>query len=477
MMGNMPEHRAVSRPTAPARYYEHPLIRRAMLEYCGDAEGERPSAAYVVGLDAAAGPLPTWDHGPLVPVAEISRLWDAGSDISRAMWDGEHLLFLLDIDYQNIDQPAEPYLRPAEAFFKLEPTYRAIMRLFKSYGIASRPLITGRGYQFTGRIPLTHPVVDRLAAFVPGVPGWFETLEARRPAGVVAPMSPRHARAAAGLGAVIEYLAHQILIEAQPESRVPVVLNGTHVGGGTLGRECSSIDFSHAGDPLDTRHMRVAFSTYQWHRLRPDIFGMSASAVVPPLAAVPRGRESLVTVLARGHDLDAALRLVVHHPPLLPDIAEGIDAAAAGYTASSLAAFHREFFAALDTAEPITGSMLDSLPACIRWPIDQPNDLLLRPEHIQHVVRGLLARQAHPSAIARLVQTLYEQDHGWGDRWTRMHAPTRAAFDVRVFAGLVRTGTDRLIDFNCVSAQEKDLCPRLPCGHDLRRDADLLRPR
>ena len=56
---------------------------------------------------------------------------------------------------------------------------------------------------------------------------------------------------------------------------------------------------------------------------------------------------------------------------------------------------------------------------------------------------------------------------------------TRAAVvnvidDVRVFAGLLATGVDRAIDFNCRSAQEKGLCPAASCDHDLRIDQHRL---
>ena len=76
---------------------------------------------------------------------------------------------------------------------------------------------------------------------------------------------------------LIEYLAHLVLHQARAFSAVPVVVNGTVVGRGPRGRECVSLDFSHVGDPLDTRLIRVAFGAYQWHRFRPDIFGVSAA--------------------------------------------------------------------------------------------------------------------------------------------------------------------------------------------------------
>jgi hypothetical protein len=65
-------------------------------------------------------------------------------------------------------------------------------------------------------------------------------------------------------------------------------------------------------------------------------------------------------------------------------------------------------------------------------------------------------------------------DYGWGNRWRFLDAQTRARFDVRVFAGLIATDADQLTDFNCVSSQEKGVCPRSGCLHDLRIDRDRL---
>jgi len=254
-----------------------------------------------------------------------------------------------------------------------------------------------------------------------------------------------------------------------------VVLNGTVVGRGLVGRECASIDFSHAGDPLDVRHTRVAFSSYQWHRLRPDIFGARAATAVPPLATLPRGARPLAGLLSADRDLARGLREARHGHATLPDVTAGLDRLCANYAASPLAAFHAAFHAGRRAGggrvRPLDPR---ALPPCLAASLERPNDLLLKPEHVQHLVRGLLARGWAAAEIAALVRAGYEADHGWGDRWTRMHPETRADFDVRVFAGLVATGADGLLDFNCVSAQEKGLCPLTGCDHDLRADRARL---
>ena len=88
-----------------------------------------------------------------------------------------------------------------------------------------------------------------------------------------------------------------------------------------------------------------------------------------------------------------------------------------------------------------------------------------------------MARYWSAAQVARLVEREYTRDHRWGDRWGRLKSPNAAEFDVRVFAGLIVTGADRLVDFNCTSAQEKGVCPRVGCVHDLREDRDRLAAR
>ena len=115
-----------------------------------------------------------------------------------------------------------------------------------------------------------------------------------------------------------------------------------------------------------------------------------------------------------------------------------------------------------------------NLPPCVTGALNAPNDRLLQPAHVQQVVRAFLSRGWPPRRIAALIQSRYAGDFRWGDRWTRMHAPTKTEADVRMFSTLCFLGIDRLIDFNCVSAQEKGLCPMTGCRHDLRADRHRL---
>ena len=453
-----------------AAYYQDPHVRARLKEYCSD-HGE-PSAAYVAGFDPSKQPNPTWTDATIVPPEDIESLTECGWDVARSLWDTTALIFLLDLDYLNLDYPGEPFTHATNVFFKLENAHAACLRVLRRFDLAPLATATGRGYHFVGRIPLDEPAVDALAALAVE-PSWYHGYAQRRPPGVAAIMSARQATAAAGLGLVLEYLAHLVLRDAERLSLVPVVLNGTTVGSGLIGRECVSIDISHAGDPLDVRHVRIGFSAYQWHRARPDIFGADV-ANGPVIVAVPRPQKSLEAFLLAGRSLSDAGATAVISRNDLPDVSRGVERLIAAYRRSRLGDFHatfsRECLAMRDEPWPEAPS---DLPPCIRLPLDQPNDLLLKPEYVQNLVRGLMARNWSAAQISRLVEREYTRDH-WGDHWVRLDPRTRAEFDVRVFAGLIVTGADRLVDFNCTSSQEKGVCPRCGCPHDLREDRDRL---
>jgi hypothetical protein len=447
-------------------YYGDPWVRHRIREYCGD-EPTQPTCLY---LSAIKGSGETWDRAPHVPVETLDDLLAEGADVARSLWDRSNLLIHLDIDYQSIDVRDEAYRHPVEMFRKVEPVYRATTSVLHQLGLPLLALITGRGYHFTGRVPLESDVVDRLASTAPETPTWIASLPARRPSWITADISPRHARAYLAVGMIAEFLAHRILRRARRRAAIPIVLNGTVVGSGLVGRECVSIDVSYAGDPLDARHVRVAFGSYQKHTLTSGAAGTEEFA---PFAAVPRDRESLPELLSRQRDLAHAARAARRRAAAIPLVNGGVHRVLDAYESSALARFHRTFYATSTDGPDQFDALVQSpqwrsLPECVVGPLLDPNDRLLQPAVIQHVIRALMAQGLRPRDIAGVLHSRYAADFNWGPRWRVLDARTRAEFEVRVFAGLHMTGLDDALDFNCRSAQEKELCPMKPCGWDLR---------
>jgi hypothetical protein len=468
----------MARISSLLEYYADPCVRERILEYCGAMGADLPTCVDLAGLTDHRARFMTWGRAPRYETTELSTLLASGADISRSLWDATSLLIHLDFDYQNIDSPGEAYHHPAEVFFKLEPIYRATQHVFHRFRLPLLALMTGRGYHFTGRVPLDSPVVDRLAALVPEPPRWLVTLPARRPPWLTAELSERHAKAYVGAGMLVEYLAHRIWRKAEPRSPIPLVLNGVVVGAGLAGRECTSIDLSYAGDPMDVRHLRVAFGAYQKHRFRPDIVAHRGASERPPFIAVPRGDESLEHLLSHGREFAHAARAARARSARLPVVTSGVEALLDSYGTSRLARSHRRFYASprrsVAEGDALFRALPASLPGCVTRPLVTPNDWLLQPTSLQHVTRALMADGMPPRDIAGIVHARYAADYAWGRRWAWLDPESRAEFDVRVFTGLIEAGVDGAIDFNCTSAQEKNLCPRQPCGQDLRVNRERL---
>lgn len=464
--------------TSVSDYYQDAAVRRRIREYCGlTGEGGR-SSRFLVTQTERGGPGSTWDDAPFCSPGCLDRMLAEGGELSRSHWDSQGFLFFLDLDYLNTDRPAEPFTHPIETFFKLEPTYRAVRDALRDFGLAPLEVLTGEGYHFTGHVPGAHPVFRRLATLAPAAPPWLRTQAVRAPAWSASRMDESTARAYVGYGLVLEYLAHEILRLAGEASEIPVVLGQTPVGTGANGRECVSIDLSHLADPLDIRHVRVAFSAYQKHRFRPDIYGRAVSEAVPACAAVVRNGGPLLRVLEGSRDLRKAAALAEQCSAVVPDLSDGISRLVDEYRNSPLRLFHDRFYSTVvDQAQAeadLQELLRRSLPRCVMECVERPNDLLLRPEHLQHLSRFLLSEGWEARRVAALVRNLYEADHGWKNRWIRMDPEWRAEVYVRCFAGMIATGADDAIDFNCVSTREKGMCPGGPCGHNLADDRAAL---
>jgi hypothetical protein len=458
-------------------YYRDRNVRARLHEYAGRAPGSGTTAAYIGSLDPTwRGPKARWETALLGASDDLDEMLERGGDIARSLWDREALLFHLDLDYQNTDAPGEPFAYPAETFFRLEPVFRAVRREMLRFGLPLFVLMTGRGYHFTGQLRLDHPVVPALAALVPGVPRWHASVESRRPAGVDVTLSQTHARAHAGLGCLVEYFVHRVMRRVGLASQVPVVVNGTVVGSGLTGRAAASLDFSHFGDPLDARLIRMAFSGYQMHAMRPDLVGSRIAADVPVLAAVPRPRGLEEALMSRSPQ--RAREIAAQTSGVIPEVSAGLIRLLDEYRASKLAVFHRQYFAdCLENDNDDRTIDPAAFPPCIVRPLNEPNDRMLQPAFIQQVARALIAHGWTTARIARLVYRLYVSDASWGEHWARRDRWTRATFDVGVFAALLHVGLDEGVDFNCVSAREKGLCPGIGCAFNLAdlRDSMLAR--
>jgi hypothetical protein len=446
-------------------FYQNPNVRNRIRDFIGNSSTGTSAAEFISASEETASP-PSMSYSPQA----LNPLLDGGFEISRSLWDRDALIADFDIEYVNFDNPAEAFLEPDRVFAIQEPVEEAIKRLLKDYGIESLQVLSGRGHHFVWRIERSSAEFRILSEIGRGPPSLWRTEAELHPPGSHG-VQIRLARAFAGLGLVMEFLAHRVKQIAAPLTKIPVELTAVEVGPSEHGREMISIDISEYGDPLYCRIIRVPFSIYLKPWQQPWAFAPDILANLHPLFVIPLQGINWQQGISTMRDPGLTAKLATHTSTKIPDGTHGIGKLLCDYQKSKLAKFHANFYSqeqhpAKVWPETYDQTPLDVLPACARVALEQPNDLLLRPAFIRRLVRVMLALGWHPRHIAGLICSKYKRDFDW-TQFADVDPATRADFYTRLFSGLFVTGADDLVDFNCVSAQEEGICTFSNCGFNL----------
>jgi hypothetical protein len=446
-------------------YYGDSNVRARMREFIGATTIDDPSCEFLAASDENTSPRSS-PYSPQV----LNSLLDGGFEICRSLWDRHALIADFDIEYVNFDNPAEAFVDPERVFAIQQPVEQSIQRLLEEYRIEPLHILSGRGHHFVWRIEQNSAVFGMLAEIGRGPPSLPE-IEAKLhpPNGNAVPVEL--ARAFAGLGLVMEFLAQRVKEIAAPITKIPVELTAVEVGPSEHGREMISIDISEYGDPLYSRTIRVPFSVYLKPWQQPWIFDPDVLARLQPLFAIPLQGSDWRDGISTMRDPQRTMKLAAHVSTMIPDSTYGTAKLLHDYENSKLAKFHADFYSqeqhpAKLWPETYDRQPLEILPACVRVALEMPNDLLLRPAFIRRLVRVLVALGWHPRHIAGLICSKYQRDFGW-TQFANVDPAMRADFYTRVFAGLFAAGTDDLVDFNCTSAQEQGTCTFSNCGFNL----------
>jgi len=446
------------------RYYQCQTVRERMLEFLGEA----------VFIAANDGCSEVWESTS--PNHLLSYL-QSGLEVDRSLWDRNSLIAHLDLEYHNFDNPAAPWLDPERAFQLQQPVLDASRHILGNAGIMPLTLVSGRGFHLVWAVRRDSKAFRRLAGL-----GYVTlSLQAR----YAEPCSPDDAsvdldtgRAFAGLGLVLDFVWHRVLKEIAPGATISVQPAAIEVGPEVHGREIVAFDLSEYGDPLHTRRIRLPFSAYLKPKQFEWLLGEDEIRRLLPIFEVPLYGMSSEQAIRVARDPEAVIELSRHGSTAIPNASEPMEALLDHYQACELRAFHDEFYRQLADQEPFPAGLgamhVPDAPGCVQWLLEYPNDWLLKPAALQHVVRVLMALGWNPASIAHLIYATYLKDCDWHDTWMRLDPLNRALFYTRLFAGMIVTGSDKLIDFNCVSHQEKGQCPNPDCPSNLITYRDML---
>jgi hypothetical protein len=276
-----------------------------------------------------------------------------------------------------------------------------------------------------------------------------------------------------GLGLLMEFLAHQIKAAASSSSQIPVEITAIEVGPGERGREMISLDISEYGDPLHMRSICAPFSRYLKPFRERSSLGAEIVDRLPWIFEIP-ALGDVSRTLATMRDIKRVIALASETCVRIPDQSAACVELIKRYRSSFLARFH-DLFCSIQTPTRSTlpnyggqTSFVD-LPPCIRYILEHPNDLLLKPAGVRRLTIAMLALGWHPSQIADLIRAKFKEDHHWNDIFSGYDPKFRADFYTRLFAGLVWLRLDSAIDFSCQSSQEQGWCFRQTCNDALER--------
>ncbi len=237
------------------RYYDNPAIRQRMYEFLGGGDLQHATAEYIAAADGYS------DYHVLSNPCGLLEYLDGAQEVDRSLWDRDALIADIDLEYNNFDFPAAPWLDPGRAFQLQQPVLDATLQTLGKAGIAPLVLVSGRGYHLVWAIRRDSKAFGRLIGL-----GQVSLSLSARYAQPCAPNSSSvdHGlgRAFAGLGLMMEFVGHDVMAASMPTCALAVQPAAIEVGQGIYGREIISFDLSEYGDPLHTRHLRMPFSAY-----------------------------------------------------------------------------------------------------------------------------------------------------------------------------------------------------------------------
>ena len=441
-------------------YYGNENVRDRLVEYAGGFGGSGITCAYFSQCDADLNTEEAIRHS-----SDLDWFLEQGKEIARSLCDSGSLLVHLDVEYVNFDSPAQAFENPSKAFKIQQPVIDVIEEMLLKWGITPLHLVTGQGHHFVWRVPRNSATEQALEKLAPDRK-WMRKAYKRTTCRSETADCGERMRAFTGLGMVMEYFANEVKRRTSERTHIPVdttaVISGPWAPGQP--REIVSLDISEYGDPIHTRMIRMPFTKYMKSQ-RTWIYGLfDHSYRHPVMFVLPLHEMDIQQAIKIREDEDAVMDLAKRASARIPDESAGTDRLLSDYLASPLRKFHEEYYAEEQHTRKRwrkTYARVDlaPLPPCVHRIIENPNDLLLKPAGMQMIVRSLLAEGWHPRHIAGFIRFRFcDPDAGWGDAWKHYDPGVRAEFYTRMFAGQVATGIDRLIDYNCTSSKEKDLC-------------------
>ncbi|KKQ55587.1 MAG: hypothetical protein US75_C0018G0015 [Candidatus Woesebacteria bacterium GW2011_GWC1_38_13] len=451
---------AERRVETPREYYSHPEVARSILRHLGNTE-ELPEVLSLLECEkefhyidseylaisnpeiknqkdrSPARSVKPWEIPAYLrhnPVSEIFRsLWSRDSKV-RVGHPGAQII-PWDVEYFNLPSPGYAFIDQREVFEKMEPAFQEMEATFGHYGIQHMTVMTGRGYHFLTQVPSVSPVMQDLIEIGNVIEEPVSSLQRQVPmfSKRDRPVPPNSQLAYKGANRLMQYVFGQTINNARAKSVLPIEISD---------RGEEGISFDETGY---VRHLGTAVS------------GTLGSIYMKPLIKeayyVPNTR--LITRIARnvgGQEIDEVPALIqvrqnykksvdnlAQSGGFIPDGSAGVARLIKDYKRSEL----RQLHLALDnepgdppekwreTYRKDDYAWIKDINPHLHEKVMNANPLLLQPDDLNYFINTIYdawgAQLSSAGHIAALMRSIYEDNFGWGSRFSRHDSATAHA--------------------------------------------------
>lgn len=420
-------------------YYKQTPVMKRILEYTDQA-------VYLLGA------TPQHSSSQIRRYPDIMQAMGEGSDIYRSLIDFSGINFYVDMEYANNEFPGEIFHNPVIAFGKLESARNATKEFLENQGIKHVELMTGQGYNFVSRIKRTSSSYDALVKIGKelNVLPWSavtKLIDKEKRYGNVPLVTDSLAFGA--LGRITEYMFHEI-------KKAPLDLK-LQTSDLFDNKEIAILDTSQYGYLIHKRSHRIAFSLHQKSKMKPQLQYRGPAIVT----ITPKGLDLDSRISIRSDEREnykAAVNLAKDTDTKIPYV--DISNLITSYLLSDIFKTHKKeskdlpkhklsddergmlsyLYPSLskenlfwECPKDPDWNLINSLPIShhARKTINEPNELMLKPWDIRHLVLELKHHDVTDNQIISLIAQKYSENHGWSSDLMKNDPAVRAEYWVR----------------------------------------------
>jgi hypothetical protein len=404
------------------RYYQQVPIMKRILDHV-------ENSVYVLGNP------PNEPASHFRKYSDIMNAMGEGSDLYRSQLDFSGVNFFMDVEYGNSTFPGEIFHNPIDAFGKIEGLRMAIREFLDRKGIPFLELMTGQGYNYVTKVrrdSASYSALIEVGRKLKVLP-WSaaeKLLQKEEQHGNVPLL--RDALAFGALGRVAEYMYDEV---KSKYNELPLEPTDIHEHD-----EIAILDMTQYGYMIYNRAQRIAFSLHQKSSKRPDL-GYGG----PPISTItPSGLTLEQRIQVRSderNNYEKAANLAREARTAIPEA--DISYLLASYLMSQKYEAHKNTALSMPEKqlredeekhvkslypEMKTEGTFWEVPSQPDWKkinsahisyharniINFPNDLMLIPGNIKHLIDELTEHSIPRQDILSLMAFKYsEAKHGW----------------------------------------------------------------